>query len=231
MPTAAVLDAMLLVMLSALNPGVLVVSAVYLGRNSDTRLESVFLVTGLIVSLLVGVAVLVVVRSTGLALPTKVTPRYGLRLGLGILALVLAAVLPWLDAHKQRRAAAKGPGKPSLASRMMGGAAVGGAVVVGILIYSPGVAYLSGVQGIASAESDVTPAVLFLVLAAVVNVSVAIIYLTAYVRAPDRTTAHLTRANGWISWIQDHKEVVSRVVLVVAGVYLVITSSIGLAST
>ena len=231
MPTAAVLDAMLLVMLSALNPGVLVVSAVYLGRNSDTRLESVFLVTGLIVSLLVGVAVLVVVRSTGLALPTKVTPRYGLRLGLGILALVLAAVLPWLDAHKQRRAASKGPGKPSLASRMMGGAAVGGAVVVGILIYSPGVAYLSGVQGIASAESDVTPAVLFLVLAAVVNVSVAIIYLTAYVRAPDRTTAHLTRANGWISWIQDHKEVVSRVVLVVAGVYLVITSSIGLAST
>jgi len=41
----------------------------------------------------VGVGVLVVVRSTGLALPTNVTPRYGLRLGLGILALVLAAIL------------------------------------------------------------------------------------------------------------------------------------------
>jgi len=41
----------------------------------------------------VGVGVLVVVRSTGLALPTNATPRYGPRLGLGILALVLAAIL------------------------------------------------------------------------------------------------------------------------------------------
>jgi hypothetical protein len=48
---------------------------------------------GVGVSLVVGVGLLVVVRSTGLALPTNVTPRYGLRLGLGILALVLAAIL------------------------------------------------------------------------------------------------------------------------------------------
>src|SRR5664279_2113474 len=41
----------------------------------------------------VGAGVLVVVRSTGLALPTNATPRYGPRLGLGILALVLAAIL------------------------------------------------------------------------------------------------------------------------------------------
>ena len=128
---------------------------------------------------------LVIVRSTVLVLPTNVTPRTVWGRAWGILALLLAAVLPLIAARKQRRVAAKGPGKPTLASRMMGGAAIGGAVVVGILIYSPGVTYLSGVQGIASAESDVPsrraahPAG---------RVSVAIIYLTsAYARAPDLT--------------------------------------------
>lgn len=231
MPNAGVLAAFVLILLSSLNPGVLVVSAVYLGKNGSGRLETVFLITGLIVSVITGIAVLILVRETGLALPTNRAPNYGIRLGLGILALLLAAILPWLKARQRQRAAARGTQKPSLATRMMDGAEIGGAIVVGILIYSPGVNYLAGTQGIAAAEPSITPAVLFILLAALINVSVAVLYLTAYLRNPDRTRARLARANTWLSWIHDHSELVARTILAVAGVYLVISGTIGLTAT
>ena len=84
------------------------------GEGAGAQLQTAFLTGGLIIGALVGVIALVVVRLTGLEPPTNLTPHYGLRLGLGIVALVLAAFLPWLGAL--RRGGAQREGKPSLST-------------------------------------------------------------------------------------------------------------------
>ncbi len=104
MSGGSISEAFLLVFVSALNPAALVACAVYLGRERGIRLGNGLLAGGLIMSVLVGIVVLLLVRDTGLQLPTNRTPRYGVRLGLGVLALLLAAFLPWLKARVRRGA-------------------------------------------------------------------------------------------------------------------------------
>jgi hypothetical protein len=84
----------LLVLGSAINPGVLVASAFYLGKRRGLRLDDAFLIGGLLVSAVVGILVLALIRLTGLQLPSHTTPRYGVCLGLGIISLVLAPMAP-----------------------------------------------------------------------------------------------------------------------------------------
>jgi hypothetical protein len=219
-------EAFLLVLVSALNPAALVACAAYLGRERGIRLGNGLLVGGLITSLLVGVVVLVLVRYTGLGLPKNRTPRYGVRLGLGVLALLLAAFLPWLNAHVRRTKAAD---KPGTVTRLMESAGVGAAILVGVLIFVPSVQYLSGVQDIATAEHGITAAVLLIVAAAVINVAVVWVLLAAYLRAPARTQVHLTKANTKIAWVKNHRGLVTRIILTIVGGYLVISGAVGLA--
>ena len=172
MPVVEVLQSFMLVLGSALNPGALVVSAVYLAKERGARLETAFMTGGLIIGALVGVVMLVLIRVTGLELPTNLTPHYGIRLGLGIVALILAAVHPWLRT-RLRRPGEQGEKKPSLSTRLMEGAEVGGAIAVGVLIFAPGVQYLAGVEGITTAEPRLAIALLLVLAAAVVNVALA----------------------------------------------------------
>ena len=229
MPVVAVLQSFLLVLGSALNPGALVVSAVYLAKERGARLETAFMTGGLIIGALVGVIVLVLIRVTGLELPTNLTPHYGIRLGLGIIALTLAAFQPRLRS-RLRRPGEEGQTKPSLSTRLMEGAEVGGAILVGVLIFAPGVQYLAGVEGIATAEPRIAIALLLVLAAAVVNVALAWIFLAAFMRAPDRTQTHLTRANNWIGWVRNHRDTVVRSILAIVGAYLVVNGAVGLAS-
>src|ERR1700722_17504827 len=76
-----------LALLAALSPTALLVAAVYLG-SARPRLTTVFYLAGAVtMSVVMGVIVLVVLRSTGLNAPAHREPRFGLRLGLGILLL------------------------------------------------------------------------------------------------------------------------------------------------
>jgi hypothetical protein len=225
---ASVFEAFVLVFVSALNPAALVVCAVYLERERGIRLGNGLLIGGLLMSLLVGVVVLLLVRYTGLELPKNRTPRYGVRLGLGILALAFAAFLPWMKVHVRR--GTKATDKPSIVTRLTETAGVGGAILVGLLIFIPSVQYLSGVQTIATAERGLTAAVLLIVVAAIINVTLVWVLLAAYLRSPDWTQVNLTKANTKIAWVKNHSELIIRIILTIVGAYLVITGAIGLAS-
>ena len=226
MSGGSISEAFLLVFVSALNPAALVACAVYLGRERGIRLGNGLLAGGLIMSLLVGLVVLLLVRDTGLELPTNRTPRYGVRLGLGVLALLLAAFLPWLKARVRRGEKAD---KPSMVTRLTESAGVGGAILVGVFIFVPSVQYLAGVQTIATAERGITLAVLLIVAAALINVAVVLLILAAYLGAPGRTQVGLTKANTKVAWVKSHSELVIRIILTIVGGYLVITGAVGLA--
>ena len=150
-------------------------------------------------------------------------------MGLGIIALALAALQTRLRT-RLRRPGEEGQKKPSLSTRLMEGAEVGGAIAVGVLIFAPGVQYLAGVEGIATAEPRLAIALLLVLAAAAVNVALAWIFLAAFLRAPDRTQTHLTRANNWIGWVKNHRDAVVRSILAIVGAYLVVNGAVGLAS-
>jgi arginine exporter protein ArgO len=221
------LQAFLLVLASAVNPGALVASAFFLRKERGARLDNAFLIGGLFISAVVGIVVLALIRLTGLELPKHTTPRYDVRLALGILALVVAAALPWLRSHFQR--GQKDTDKPNRLTQLMQKAGIGGAIVVGVLVFAPTVQYLGGLQIIATAEHRLAAAVLWVLLAAVVNVALVWLFLAAYLAKPARTKTHLNRANTWVDWVKAHSDPIIRIVLAVAGVYLVINGAHGLA--
>jgi hypothetical protein len=97
-----ILQGFLLVLTSALNPGALVASAVFLRKERGVHLDNAFLIGGLLASAVIGIVVLELIRLTGLQLPKRAAPRYDVRLALGILALLLALTLPWLRSHLRR---------------------------------------------------------------------------------------------------------------------------------
>ena len=82
-----------LALLSALSPTALLVAAVYLGSARPWRTSLFYLAGAVTMSLIMGVVFLVVLRAAGLSLPGHRAPRYGLRLGLGLLLVAAGLVV------------------------------------------------------------------------------------------------------------------------------------------
>ena len=73
--------------LAAISPTALLVVAVYLGSAQPRRTAAYYLAGAILMSVITGVIVLVALRTGNLSRPGERAPRYGLRLGLGLLAL------------------------------------------------------------------------------------------------------------------------------------------------
>ena len=75
----------------SLSPTALLITAVYLGSAEPRRTALAYLAGATVMSLVTGVVLLEILRSTGLSHPAEHGPRYGFRLGLGLLLLVAGA--------------------------------------------------------------------------------------------------------------------------------------------
>src|ERR1035441_9621255 len=119
-----------LALLAALSPTALLVAAVYLG-SARPRLTSLFYLAGAVaMSLVMGVVILVALRSSGLNHPDQHAPRYGLRLGLGFLRLGAGFVFPAAGGRNVRRgrqAAAARSGETAARPRVQDGRRTGAA--------------------------------------------------------------------------------------------------------
>ncbi len=73
--------------LAALSPTALLVIAVYLGSAQPRRTGGDYLAGAILMSIITGLIVFVALRASGLTQPSEREPRYGLRFGLGVLAL------------------------------------------------------------------------------------------------------------------------------------------------
>jgi hypothetical protein len=199
--------------LSALSPAALLVAGVYLGSANPRRMLLIYLAGAVTATVALGIILLVVIHAGGLNHPHQRQPRYGLRLGLGVIALAASLVV------SRRKPRPPKPGKkPGLITRLTSHPAPIWGFTVGLLLFGPSVSFIAAVQVIATAKaSDATIA---LGLAVVVLIDVMFIWvpLGLCLVAPDATRTTLEAVN---TWIQVHSHKLTVVVLAVVGVLLI----------
>jgi hypothetical protein len=198
-------------LLAALSPTALLVSAVYLGSDRPRLVASVYLAGAVSMSLVMAVVLLLVLRSADLNHPEQHTPRYALRLGLGILLLVAAAVVA-----RRRPARLDTNAQQGLVQRMIETPSLLSAFMVGLLVFAPGATFLASLQVIATAQADVEATVLALIIVVVISVLLVWLPIVLYIAAPDATSRRLTALNGWLR--ANGKRVLACVLLIVGGI-------------
>ncbi len=211
-----------LALLSALSPTALLIAAIYLGSARPGLTSMFYLIGATAMSLVMGVVVLLVLRSVGLNHPDQHTPRYGLRLGLGVLLLAAAVFV----AVRKPRQPDPAKAQHGLVSRMVAEPAPLSAFLVGLLVFAPGVTFIAALQVIATAQSGPDLTVLAVILVGVINVLLVWLPIMLHRVAPKATERHLKAFN---YWIRAHGSTVLMGVLTVAGGIMVFDGIYGLA--
>ena len=225
--------------LAALSPTALLISAVYLGSARPRTTALCYLAGAVLISTVMGIAVLLLLRYGDFQLPGQRTPRYGLRLGLGLVILAAIAVVarrrPRLLAVPGQPGNPGGPGQPGpgrqpgkgkgIVSRLVSNPSPRTAVVVGLLVFGPGVTFIAAIQVIATARAGVPLSALGLVIVIVINVAFVWLPFLAYLAAPDLTTRKLTAFN---AWLRAHGRILLMLALLVAGAALTVNGLLGL---
>jgi len=228
--------------LAALSPTALLVSAIYLGSARPRTTALCYLTGAVLVSTVMGIAVLLLLRYGNFQLPGHRTPRYGLRLGLGLVILAAIAVV----ARRKPRllglsGQARNPGQPDqppdpghpgppgqgkgIVSRLVSSPAPMTAFAAGVLVFMPAVTFIAAIQVIATARAGVPLSTLGMVIIIVINVAFVWLPFLAYLAAPDLTTRKLTAFN---AWLRAHGRILLMLALLVAGAALTLDGLFGL---
>ena len=209
-----------LALLSALSPTALLIAAIYLGSARPGLTSMFYLVGAVAMSLVMGVVVLLVLRSAGLNHPDQHAARYGLRLGLGVVLLAAAAFVAARRPRQPDPAKAHG-----LVSRMVAEPAPLSAFLVGLLVFAPGVTFIAALQVIATASAGPDLTSLAVILVVVINVLLVWLPIMLHLIAPTATERRLKAFN---HWIRAHGTTVLIGVLIVAGAIMVFDGIYGL---
>jgi Sap, sulfolipid-1-addressing protein len=203
-----------LALLAALSPTALLVVAVYLGSARPRLTAGFYLIGAVAMSLVTGVIILAILRNAQLSHPDDHTPRYGVRLGLGVLLCLGALVV----ARRRRPPPDPTKEQQGLISRMVASPAPLSAFLVGVLIFAPGATFLAALQVIATSKASVELTALAVLVVVVINVLLVWLPIVVHVVAPDRTTRYLTGFNGWLR--ANGRTIVIVVLLVVGGIMI-----------
>jgi hypothetical protein len=210
--------------LGALYPPALVIAAVYLGSATPRKMTGLYVVGAIVMTVATGIALLVVLRAGDFSLPTHRTPRYGLRVFIGVLALAAAAYLFWRYRHRRAPDQAKSK-KPGRIARMTAHPRPLTAILVGFLLFAPGAGFIAAVQVIATAKASLGATAGALALVIVIDIAFAWLPLLVHVLAPDRTTRALRAFDAWLT---AHGRAVLEAAMAAVGLILVIDGAVGL---
>lgn len=213
--------------LAALYPPALVIAAVYLSSARPRKLAGFFVVGAGLMTVVAGIVILVALRAGGLSLPANRSPRYGLRVGLGALALAAAGYLIWRHRHRHRRPSDTAHArKPGRISRMTAHPRPLTALVVGVVLFAPGVGFIAAVQVIATAKASDAATAAALVMVVVIDLAFAWLPVVLYLVAPEATTRALRATN---TWLGAHGRTLLTGSLGAVGTILLIDGLVGLA--
>jgi len=212
-----------LALLASVSPPALLLAGLYLRSEQPGRITLFFVVGGLFVVSVVGTVALVVMRAGGLSHLGHHQTRYGLRLGLGVIALIAALVL-YLREPKPRDQGKK-PKKPKLVQRLSAQPRPVTAFAVGVFMFGPSLAFISAVQVVATARTGLADTIGAMALIIVLAVAFAWLPFLAYLLAPDRTLRLLHSLEGALA---KHGRAILIAAIGIIGTFLVIQGITGL---
>ncbi len=192
-------QAAVLALLAAISPPAILIAALYLASPSPGRTTLAFVAGGFVVVAIVGTIALIALRIGGISLPSHHQTRYGLRLGLGVIALI-AAVLIYRHRPKEKKSedgTAKQK-KPGLITRWSKEPRPLTAFIVGMIMFGPSITFIAAVQVVASSKADLRATVGAMAMIVVLTVAFAWLPLVAYLVAPARTASALKAFEGWL---------------------------------
>ena len=227
------------------------ITAIYVGSARPRTTALCYLAGAVVISTVMGIAVLLLLRYGHFQLPGHRTPRYGLRLGLGLLILAAIAVVArrkprLLGLSGQARSHGqpsppRSPGQPGqlpnpghpgqpgggkgIVSRLVSSPAPTTAFVAGVLVFMPALTFIAAIQVIATARAGVPLSALGLAIVIVINVAFVWLPFLAYLAAPGLTTRKLTAFN---AWLRARGRILLVLALLVAGAVLTVDGLLGL---
>jgi hypothetical protein len=211
-------------LLAAISPTALLLMAVYLGSASPRTTALMYVAGAVLMTVVTAVAALIIIRTTGLDQPREREARYGLRLGLGIVAAIAAVVVA-----RRKRRPPPDPDRPQkgIVSRLIASPSPRTAFVSGLLIFTPGATFIAAVQVIATARAGVPVTAVGLATVVIIAVLVVWLPLVAYLAAPDATTRRLKNLNGWL---RVNGKMLLTAGLAIAAVALIVNGALGVAT-
>lgn len=210
-------------LLAAMTPAAVLVCAVYLGSATPRRTTLWFLAGAITMSAVIGLIALAVLRAGGLSLPGHHTPRYGVRLALGVVALASGIFMA------RRRPKPPDPGKtkkPGLVSRLMARPGPAAAFAAGVLVFVPSASFIAAIQVIATAKASVLSTAAALAVVVLIDVVLVWLPLAFYLARPEATARILKSFNGWL---RAHGHAIGAGALLVVGLLLIGDGIAGLA--
>jgi hypothetical protein len=210
-------------LLAAISPTALILMAVYLGSARPRETALMYVAGAILMTIAVAVAALVIIRTTGLDQPRQHDARYGLRLGLGILAAIAAVVVALA-----KRRPPPDPNRPQkgIVSRLIANPSPRTAFISGLLLFAPSATFIAAVQVIATARAGLPVTALGLATVVIITVLVVWLPLVAYLAAPDATTRTLKSLNGWL---RVNGRMLLTAGLAIAAVALIVNGALGVA--
>jgi len=188
-----VLEAAGLALLAAVSPMALLVSGVFLGSARPKVAAASYLAGAVVMSLIMGLVLLAVLRGVDLNRPDHHAPRYGFRLGLGLVLIVAGAVVA------VRKKNDPNPSKPDgIIFRLAERPTPLSAFIVGVLVFAPGASFLAAVQVIATSRASFDLTAIAVVVVVAINATLVWLPLLLYVAAPRATGRRLVAFNGWL---------------------------------
>jgi threonine/homoserine/homoserine lactone efflux protein len=237
--------------LAAVSPTALLVMAIFLGSAEPRRTALMYVVGAVLMTVVMAIVILFVLRATGLNQPRQRSPRYGVRLGLGVIALGAAAFIsrrkrpalapapalaaapadapasaPAAPAAAPASAPADGEAKrPGLVARLTANPSPRTAFLLGLLLFAPSTTFIAAVQVVATANSGVPVTAAAIVVVVILTVLIVWLPLLAYLAFPETTTRSLAAANGWL---RKHGRELVIGALWIAGVVLIVNGALGI---
>lgn len=179
---------------------------------------TVFLAGAAICTLAIGFAVVFALHGAGLGQQGQQSPRYGLRLGIGV-AFVAAAVIL---ARRPPRPKKQGESKVTRAAQKGGLIA---ALIAGIVLYLPSPSYLSALQVVGSSKLSTASTAAWVIIVVAITLITIWVPTLVIVLAPGWSKPKLAALNSWLS---RNSRTLLIVVLLVLGVWQIIDGIVGL---